>query len=136
MTIVTVNGRIDHPVEKVWPVLADFGGITQLMGGDAPCELVGDGGIGTDRHVTAPNGVVVERLTWLDEATYTFSYTITEGPVPFERYVSTVRLTPDGNVTDVEWVGRCQPTIAEEKVERMLRNLYTSLIDGAQKALD
>ncbi len=133
MTIVTVTDRFDHPVEKVWPVISNFD-IGALMG--MAVELVGDGGMGTDRRIDTGAGVIVERLTWLDEATHTFSYTITEGDtLPFERYVSSVRLTPDGNATDIEWIGRFEPTIAEEKAAKVARNVYAGMIGAVKKAL-
>ena len=44
-------------------------------------------------------------ITWLDDAAHSFSYTIITAPLPFRRYVATVKLTGRGNQTDIEWQG-------------------------------
>ena len=107
MTTVTVQERFDQPIEKVWPLVADFGGIGKYLKG-IECTLEGTG-IGSERSIAMPGGAVVERLIWLDEDQYDLGYTILEaGGLPFERYVASIRLSRDGDGTLATWQGNFQ----------------------------
>lgn len=135
MTTVTVTDTFDHPVDQVWPVVADFGGIHKYMRGMPETEVKGSG-IGQDRFLGMPGGTVVERLTWLDDDNHAFSYTILEGPLPFERYVATVKLTPKGDTTDIEWQGNFEVNgVPEEEGVAMANGIYSGAIKGFKKFL-
>ena len=61
----TITRQIDAPVEKVWEVLNDFGGIQQWSPGVKHSELTSDGPVsdGSTRHCDfAPFGGVNERI--------------------------------------------------------------------------
>jgi hypothetical protein len=132
MTTVTVNDTFDAPVERVWPLVSDFGGLVGIMRGVEECRLEGSG-LGVDRIV---NGAIVERLTWLDHDDHAFSYTIVSGPIPFRRYVATVKLSPAGERTDIEWEGNFEPDgVPEEEAAEMARKIYTGGIKGYKSAL-
>lgn len=136
MTTVTVTDTFDHPADKVWPLLSDFGGIHKYMRGMPETQVAGSG-IGQDRIIELPAGQVVERLTWLDDANYAFSYTILTAPLPFERYVATVKLTPRGDQCDIEWEGNFDVNgVPEEEGAAMARGIYTGGIKGYKKALE
>lgn len=135
MTRVTVTDHFDQPVEQVWPIIADFGGIADLVPGIGSCRVEGTG-IGQDRIMDLGGAVpVVERLTWFDADDHAFSYTILSGDMPFERYVATVRLRAEGTGTGVVWEGNFTPTIAEEKTVRLATNLYSGLIAAVKAKL-
>ena len=136
MTTVTVTDTFDHPVDKVWPAVSDFGGIHKYMRGMEPAEVKGEG-IGQDRALAMPVGTVVERLTWLDPAATAFSYTILSGPLPFDRYVATVKLTARGDKTDIEWQGNFEVIgIPEDEGAKMADGIYAGAIKGYKKFLD
>ena len=136
MSRVTVTDTFDHPVDQVWPLVADFGGIHKYMKGMEPAEVTGEG-IGQDRALAMPAGTVVERLTWLDEENHAFSYTILSGPLPFERYVATVKLRPQGDKTDIEWEGNFEVSgIPVEEGEAMANGIYRGAIKGFKRHLE
>lgn len=136
MTTVTVTDTFDHPADKVWPVVSDFAGIHQYMRGLEPAEVRGSG-LGQDRVLAMPGGSVVERLTWFDPAALAYSYTIIEGPLPFDRYVATVKLTADGERTHIEWQGNFVPAggATEEEASKVVNGIYTGGIKGFKKFL-
>jgi hypothetical protein len=135
MTTVTVTDSFDHPADQVWPVVSDFGGIHQYMRGMEPAVVHGTG-LGQDRSLAMPGGQIVERLTWLDDEAMAFSYTILSGPLPFARYVATVKLTPDGDRTGIEWQGTFEPDgVAEEEAAAMANGVYTGAIKGFKRHL-
>lgn len=136
MTTVTVTDTFDHPVDKVWPLVSDFGGIHKYMRGMPETQVEGSG-LGQDRVIDLPQGQVVERLTWLDNAAHSFSYTIITAPLPFRRYVATVKLTARGNQTDIEWQGNFDVEgVSVEDGEAMARGIYSGGIKGYKKALE
>lgn len=135
MTTVTVTDTFDHPADQVWPLLSDFGGIHKYMRGMPETQVEGSG-LGQDRVIALPQGQVVERLTWLDNANYAFSYTIIEAPLPFRRYVATVQLTPKGDTCDIVWEGNFDVEgVSVEEGEAMARGIYSGGIKGYKKAL-
>jgi hypothetical protein len=135
MTTVTVTDTFDHPADKVWPVVSDFGGIHKYMRGMEPAAVTGEG-IGQDRVLAMPGGSVAERLTWLDHAATAFSYTILSGPLPFDRYVATVKLTPRGEQTDIEWQGNFEVVgVPEDEGMAMANGIYSGAIKGFKKFL-
>jgi uncharacterized protein YndB with AHSA1/START domain len=61
----TITNHIDAPVERVWEVLDDFGGISQWTSGVKSSALTSDGPVseGSTRHCDfAPLGGVNERI--------------------------------------------------------------------------
>jgi mxaD protein len=136
MTTVTVNDSFEHPVEKVWPIVSDFGGIHKYMRGMAETKTEGSG-LGQDRFIAMPQGEIVERLTWCDEHAHAFSYTILSGPLPVARYVATVKLNAEGNRCDIEWQGNFEPDgVSEDEARELVNGIYTGAIKGFKKALE
>lgn len=130
MTTVTVQQRFDHPIEKVWPVVSDFGGIGKY-GRGIECTAVGEG-LGSDRSIVMGGATIVERLTWLDDEQHDLSYTILEaGPLPFDRYVASIRLTEDGDGTLAVWQGTFEPRgVSEEEASKIANGIYTGGLKG------
>ena len=118
-------------------MVSDFGGIHKYMRGmDVPPEVRG-AGLGADRVIALPNGAVVERLTWLDPEAMAFSYTIIASPLPFDRYVATVKLSDQGDKTGIVWEGNFQADgMSEEDASTMANKIYTGAIKGFKKALE
>jgi hypothetical protein len=135
MTTVTVTDTFDHPADQVWPVAADFGGIHKYMRGMDPAVVHGTG-IGQDRVLSMAAGEVVERLTWLDPDAFAYSYTIISSPLPFERYVATVKLTPRGEQTDIEWEGTFEVVgVPEDEGIAMANGIYAGAIKSFKRFL-
>ena len=135
MTKVTVTDTFDHPAQKVWPAVSDFGGIHKYMRGLSEAKIEGSG-LGMDRFLQMGDGEVVERLTWQDESAMAFSYTIITSPLPLERYVATVRLTPMGDRCGIEWEGNFSPAgVSKEEASKLVNGIYTGAIKGYKKAL-
>lgn len=137
MTTVTVTDTFDHPVSAVWPHAADFGGLAKYMRGFDSMTTVGTG-LGQDRVIPVPDGQIIERLTWCDPASYTLSYTIISGPVPFENYVATIKLSDQGNSCGIEWQGNftVAPGATEADATKMAEGVYRASIKGFKRVLD
>ncbi|MDH4146655.1 MAG: SRPBCC family protein [Acidimicrobiia bacterium] len=136
MTVVTVSDTFDAPIDRVWPMVSDFGGIEKYMRGIDSLSTEGSG-LGMDRIIGMGEGAVVERLTWLDDAAHSYSYTIVSGDgLPFDRYVATVKLAANGDRTDIVWEGNFAPKSGqEEAAPKLARAIYTGGIKGYKAAL-
>lgn len=136
MTTVTVQERFEQPIEEVWPLVSDFGGIGKYLKG-VECTLEGTG-IGSERSIGMPGGAVVERLIWLDPDNYDLGYTILEaGGLPFSRYVASIRLKPDGGGTLATWQGIFEPAgVSEEEASKIAHGIYSGGLKGYKKALE
>ncbi|GAB3997556.1 SRPBCC family protein [Nocardioides marmoraquaticus] len=85
------------PVDRVWSVVREFGGLPAWHPGLAESTLVEghDGQVGAVRRIVAADGgVVVERLVALDDEDRRLSYVIVESPFAVRRYVATLRVAP------------------------------------------
>ncbi len=133
---VTVKDSIDAPASVVWPVISDFGGLDKLVRGIERFRTEGDG-LGMQRYIDMGGGEIVERLTWLDNESMTFSYTMLTSPFPFERYVATVRLIDEGTTTGVTWQGVfAVPAGADEaEAAQMASAVYSHGIESVKRAV-
>ena len=124
-------------IDKVWPVISNFRGISPGPGIDA-VDYEGDG-VGMTRHIKTPNGTIVERLESLDDNAYSFSYAIinADGPLPFSDYSSKVNLETTGdNETTVTWVGSFNSRgVPDDKAIEIASGIYKGLIQQARKAV-
>jgi carbon monoxide dehydrogenase subunit G len=137
MTTVTVTDIIAAPIDDVWALLADFGGIARIMRGMDDVQVVGEG-LGQDRVISLGGGArVVERLTWHDPDAYAFSYTIVEGAgLPMQRYVATVRLSSQDSGTHVHWQGHFVVDGDEADAVKLVEGIYRGGIKGTRRALE
>jgi len=135
MARVEVQDEIDAAKETVWDLVSDFGGVGRISPEVESCKVDGDG-IGAVRTINTSGVVIQERLEELDGKTYTFSYSMLEGPIPFKNYIAHVRLTDAGpNRTKIKWAGTFDPAgVPAEQLEQLVEGIYKGLIAGIKKA--
>lgn len=102
---------IDAPVEAVWAAIRDFNGHGDWH--PAVAESVIEDGkrgdqVGCVRRFTLADGsggVLRERLLAMDDDRRSFTYCLTDAPLPLDGYVATVTLRPvtDGRRTFWDW---------------------------------
>jgi hypothetical protein len=124
--------------EKIYRLLADFGGIGKLMGDSVEsCRLEGSG-VGAVRRVVAKGvpGEMVERLeAALPDRLISYSI-VAPCSLPLEHYCAVVTLSdaPGGGCAiewGSNWVAKGAP---EDSVRRMLTGLYNRIIDALVRA--
>jgi polyketide cyclase/dehydrase/lipid transport protein len=131
---VLVERTVPVSRQKIYALLADFGGIGKIMG-DAveSCELEGSG-IGSIRRVKArgSSDVLAERLdAALDGKLISYSL-VSPTSLPIEYYNAVVTLhdAPGGGCR-IEWGSNWFPKNAPvDSVRRMLSGLYNGIIDA------
>ena len=106
-TTVTATATVPKPVEHVWSVLADHEGMSS-WGPGLKVTLVEEGvtdrnGLGAVRRIDAPGPApaILEEVVLFEENN-AFGYKARAG-VPFKNYGGTVRLTPVGTGTRIDY---------------------------------
>jgi carbon monoxide dehydrogenase subunit G len=136
MARVEVQDEIDAAKEVVWDLVSDFGGVGRISPEVQSCEVEGVG-VGAVRTINTSGVVIRERLEALDGKTYTFSYSMLDGPIPFKDYVAHVTLSDAGpQRTRIKWAGSFEPLagMPAEQLEQLVQGIYRGLIAGVKKA--
>ena len=106
MARLTREVRIKAPQEKVWQILADFGGI-YIFNPNVPHSYSTseeNGGVDATRHCDlAPFGSVEERiLEWKEGEGYTLEIYASEKTPPFKKATASIYLREEGGDTIAE----------------------------------
>lgn len=119
-TVVLAHGptpqKVDQSVtiaakpEAVWKVVGTFAAIDTWHPDVAKSEAVDGNAAGGRRKVTLKNGGTLdEGLDEMNDKTFTYSYRLSDADLkalPVSSYSATLTVTPDGDGSKVEWMGR------------------------------
>lgn len=135
MMEVTVEKKLEAPIEKIWALCADFGNIDWFKGNGVPgadkVDVEGEG-IGMARmiHMAGFDEPIKEVLTSLDAKNHTYSYDILPNPLmPFTDYKATGKLTAqaDGS-TKATWKACFNTdTLSEADARDIMTGTYQSM---------
>ncbi len=137
MSHVEVVDEVRASADAVWELVRDFGGITKWSTIES-CEVEGEG-IGAVRTLGIGGGASIrERLESFDQGSRSFSYSIIDGPLPLENYLSTFQVSERGaDRCQIEWGSSFDPVGAsEEQVAGILRGVYEGGIAAIKKNLE
>ncbi len=105
MSRLSYQTNVDAPLQKVWKILADFGGIYKYNPGVSSSHSTSsnNGGVGASRHCDLiPAGSIEERIIeWNEGQSYSLEIYDGKGVPPFKKSVATLAITPNGSGTVV-----------------------------------
>ncbi len=124
------------PASAAWEKLADFGGL-DWMPGVEKVEVEGEG-IGAVRTVSMGPMNIKERLESFDDAGRSLSYSITEGPMPVENYLATIRVSESGDGCRVDWSASFDlpEGVPAEAIENGLNGAYGGALAALKKLVE
>jgi len=129
MAQVVVKEAIDTPPERLWRLVADFGDVRWIPGGErARTEGTGPGMV---RIMGAGGAEIRERLESRDEAARTIVYTIPQGlPMPITDYRATMTVRSiNDRQSELEWSCTFKPAgVPEAEAKAQVDNLYHMMI--------
>ncbi len=126
MASVSISEGVNAPAARVWELIRGFNDLPKWLPPFVASEVEGEG-VGSMRTITMEDGTVLkERLDAYDDAERSYTYTITESPLPFSGYRSTIRVTEDGAAAcTFEWSCTFEPAGAPEAdVVGLIEGLY------------
>ncbi|KQX19561.1 MULTISPECIES: SRPBCC family protein [unclassified Sphingomonas] len=133
-----VRAAVDHPIDRVWPVIADFGGLAAWGAGVTGCTLEGEGP-GAVRSVSLGDRIAHERLEAIAPDRHWLRYHIVPPhAMPAENVYSDISLTAiDTNRTEILWVSEATGFgIPPEQLGARIEGFYSRSIEGLKKLLD
>lgn len=136
MAGVKVVETVNASADRVWELFRDFGGISRISPGIQSCSVEGQG-LGAVRTLKMGGLELRERLEAFDDAGRSLSYAIIgDHPLPFDNYLSTVRVVDQGDACTVEWSSSYDPKGSEDQASGLIQGIYKGGIAGVRKALD
>jgi hypothetical protein len=137
MAEVTREVRLSAPAGEIWALVGGFNDLPKWH----PAVLSSQDDGATIRHLVIVGRIrLAERLLSHDDAARTYRYTIADGPLPVEGYVSTVTVVDNGDGTcTVCWSARFEPAgapaeVAVEAIEGIYDSGLNSLADRFGRA--
>jgi carbon monoxide dehydrogenase subunit G len=118
MTRLTREVHINAPKEKVWEILADFGGVYKFNPNvpKSYCTSTANGGLGATRHCDlAFKGAAIEEriVEWREGQSYTIEIYEGKNTPPFKTATASISVRKDGNGSIVsgtfEYTMKCGP---------------------------
>ena len=133
---IELSEEMAAPASAAWEKLADFGGL-DWMPGVEKVEVEGEG-IGAVRTVSMGPMNIKERLEAFDDAGRSLSYSITEGPMPVENYLATIRVSESGDGCRVDWSASFDlpEGVPAEAIENGLNGAYGGALAALKKLVE
>lgn len=139
---VVKSVELNQPVDVVWKKVSDFGDLGAWHPAVAKTEIVAgkNGHAGAQRVLTLQDGGQVKEtlLTYIPKS-HQYTYKITDGVLPVNQYVSTVRVNSNGQGKSlVVWESHFLPkSPADEKTAReTIKGVYDAGLNQLQKILN
>ncbi len=130
---------INHSAEKVWALIGEYGHLNNWHPAVVKLELSGDGGNGLYRSLTLPDGAILkEKLLSYSLEDMSYSYSIVEGPLPVQNYVSRITVRPGDSEGQsvIEWSSSFEPAgVDEAEAKKIVGGIYTAGFDGINDKL-
>jgi hypothetical protein len=131
---VVVERVIEAPIARVWPLLADFGGLRRYAPVSA-CTVEGQG-IGMLRTVTGFGKSGTERLDMLDDQQHLLRYSaVGKSPLPLRTCETTVQAFAEAGHTRVRWASDIDAAVPVMIVRPILEAIYSGALNGLQTYL-
>jgi len=130
-----VARTLDTTPEALWECVRNFGDLRWIPG-DLEVEVRGEG-VGQVRIVHRPHGAVHERLTSLDDAARTLTYTVPIGnPFPVSDYEATIAVSDDAGKGRIAWWCRfASDPASEAEIAAGLQKRYRGMMRLIEKHL-
>lgn len=132
-----VRAVIEHPIDEVWSVAGQFGGLETWADGVSACTVEGAAGVGAVRTVTR-GGVAREQLEALDQGHHQISYRILEPhSLPAEDVRGAITLTALGpGTTEIVWRSEAARFFAPPgALGARIEAFYRASIEGLERRL-
>ncbi len=131
MTKIFMTTDLDVSADEVWKLIGGFNALPDWHPAVEKSVLEEEGQI--RRLSLAGGGTVVEKLERVDENERTYSYTITDSPLPVANYTATIKVIGEGEGCKVEWSSEFEPVGGESEATEVIQGIYQAGFDNLKK---
>ncbi len=134
MLEVTREIEVSGSPDTVWAVIGDFGTIAEWHPACTASSAETVQGAVQRTIVVGDGARIVERLESQDDAERSYSYSIVEGPLPVEDYLSTLSVAASGDGSAIRWTGKFNAKGApDERAKGVIAGIYDIGLGALQK---
>jgi len=136
MLSVTVSTDICASGDALWEIVGDFGNLARWLPAIGDLQCTGNAP-GSERSFTVGGQLVRERLLRRDERTRSLTYRLLDGPLPVDRYESTLTVESlDTDVSNITWFTTCDAVgIDPDRCKRLLQRVYLDALEQLDVAV-
>ena len=139
---LSVKEKVDLsvPPEKAWETIKDFDSLHTWHPVFASTEIVSGKGNtrGTVRVLTTKDGAkITERLERYQPKAFSYTYRITDSPLPISDYVSTIQVKGSKSGCVVTWSShfKAKEGTTDADAVKLVRGVYTAGLDNLKAKL-
>ncbi len=131
MSNVSMKTHLPVSASQVWQIIGGFNALPDWHPDVEKSELEEEGQV--RKLSLAGGGTIIERLEKIDDDARTYSYTITDSPLPLANYVATIKVTGEGEGCKVEWSSEFEPVGGESEAVDIVQDIYKTGLDNLKK---
>lgn len=121
---------------EVWAIIGDFGALADWHPAATASSAETVGGEIHRTIVVGDGAKLVEKLESHDDAAHSYSYSILEGPLPVDDYLSVLSVAADGEGSVIHWSGRFVAKGApDDQAEAVIGGIYDLGLNELKKRL-
>jgi mxaD protein len=140
--VISVKEKVEVPVkqEKAWEMIKDFDRWQTWHPALASDEIVSGKGNarGAVRVLTTKDGAkITEQLVHYQPKIFSYTYRITDSPLPVTDYVSTLQVKPTKNGSVINWMShfKAKEGSSDEEASKAIRGIYRAGLDNLKEKL-
>jgi len=140
--VISVKERVEVavPQDKTWELIKDFGSWQNWHPALASDEITSGKGNsrGTVRVLTTKDGAkITEQLVHYQPKAFSYTYRITDSPLPVTDYVSTIQVKPSKSGSVVIWMShfKAKEGSTDEDAAKAIRGIYRAGLDSLKEKL-
>lgn len=133
MAKVSMTTDLNASADQVWKLIGGFNALPDWHPSIEKSELTEEGQ--TRTLSIAGGGTIVEKLEKVDDGAHTYTYSITDSPLPVANYTATIKVSGEGDNSTIEWSSDFEPiggTSAEEAMQT-IQGIYQAGFDNLKK---
>lgn len=133
MTKVSMSTDLNASADQVWAMIGKFNALPDWHPSVEKSELTEAGQTRTLSLVGG--GTMTEKLETVDDNARTYTYSITDSPMPVANYSATIKVTGSGDNSTVEWSSEFDPAggASPEDAMKMVQGIYQAGFDNLRK---
>ena len=133
MTKVSMSTNLNASADQVWSMIGRFNALPDWHPSVEKSELTEAGQ--TRKLSLVGGGTITEKLETIDDNARTYTYSISDSPLPVANYTATIKVTGSGDDSTVEWSSEFDPTsgTAPEDAMKAILGVYQAGFDNLRK---